>query len=180
MVRWPGHPCRPVRAGRPSVRSRPRERSTSSSRSSPRPRHQTGKRSERSSLAENVTNSAQQEEICKIHQMPRERSTYRSRSSPRPPDLAGTRWIPLLSGGESHQFCITGSRKCAKSAKWAIYLTVLVFSRLSIGRILHISSCLQACNAELVRFRWTQIFTQTGRKYKRQIEIFAHNIYHQI
>ena len=131
MVRWPGHPCRPVRAGRPSVRSRPRERSTSSSRSSPRPRHQTGKRSERSSLAENVTNSAQQEEICKIHQMPRERSTYRSRSSPRPPDLAGTRWTPLLSGGESDQFCITGSRKCAKYAKWAIYLTVLVFSRLS-------------------------------------------------
>ena len=46
-----------------------RERSTSSFRSSPRPRHQTGWRSERSSLAENVTNSAQQEEMCKIHQM---------------------------------------------------------------------------------------------------------------
>ena len=49
--------------------SRPRERSTSSSKSSPRPRHQTGKRSARSSLAENVTNSAQQESMCKIHQM---------------------------------------------------------------------------------------------------------------
>ena len=68
MVRWSGHPCKPVRAG-PVVRTRPRERSTSSSRSSPRPRHQTGKRSVRSSLAENVTNSAQQEEMCKIHQM---------------------------------------------------------------------------------------------------------------
>ena len=40
-------------------------------------------------------------------------------------------WTPLLSGGESHQFCITGSKRCAKYAKWAIYLTVLVFSRLS-------------------------------------------------
>ena len=49
----------------------------------------------------------------------------------------------LLSGGESHQFCITGSRKCAKSAKWAIYLTVLVLSRLSIERILHISTSLR-------------------------------------
>ena len=149
MVRWSGGQVtlaslsELVAEAGPVVRSRPRERSTSSSRSSPRPRHQTGKRSERSSLAENVTNSAQQEEICKIHQMPRERSTYRSRSSPRPPDLAGVRWTPLLSGGESDQFCITGSRKCAKSAKWAIYLTVLVFSRLSIGRILHISSCLR-------------------------------------
>ena len=63
----------PLQAGqswsRRAGRSRPRERSTSSSRSSPRPRHQTGKRSVRSSLAENVTNSAQQEEMCKIHQM---------------------------------------------------------------------------------------------------------------
>ena len=113
----------------PVVRSRPRERSTYHSRSFPRPPDLAGKRSVRSSLAENVTNSAQQEEMCKIHQMPRERS--------------GARWTPLLSGGESHQFCIRGSRKCAKSAKWAIYLTVLVFNSLSIGRILHISSCLQ-------------------------------------